>query len=131
MEQMRMASWTVSWKPLPICSSSKQKLHAQKVDLEHVTHNMKLLRYLEYRLVDPLDPRLHNVVGILATSTAPNADLEDAARTCGMPVWLLAADGSDFHLDPLAAVAASTATPTPAAAPTITATQFQQRQADG
>ena len=53
---------------------------------------------VEPPLVDADDPRLQNVVGILATSSIPDPEVVDRARTLG--VWLLAWDGSGLCLTP-------------------------------
>jgi hypothetical protein len=90
------------------------KLHAKVPDIALLKYKMELLKDPQYNLLDKHDPRLNFVIGILATSAASNSDLEVAARNSIEPVWLLAANGTDFSLDPFDSCPISNA-PTPSA----------------
>ena len=73
---------------------------SQSPDLYGVLRNVNLINdpKVQPPLFDADDPRRKHVVGVLATSSVPDPELVEAARSFG--VWLLALDGSGFSLTP-------------------------------
>lgn len=98
----------------------ESKLHAKDDDVFQLSNNIYKFKNPKYGLVSADDPRLLNgVIGIIATSSAPDVELKSAAREIGKHIWILAANGMELHLDDLkyGAVTAITAGKTPVLPP--------------
>lgn len=74
------------------------KLHAKSFDVPIVHQKILLLKHPECDVIKVNDPRLSNVIGILATSSPLTAELEVALRDSPRSTWLLAANGYDLEL---------------------------------